>query len=281
VPGNLLSIPRPPVFIKYIEVSTRQSSPGNPDLLPAVLELYPLNVRERNVKKKKGGGKKVKAEEEGQGEEEQDASQEAAASDEEPNDAKPRDEKTGPRKKRRRGTNGDKASLEFLAYAPPPTPAGLIPVTTISAENPEYSAETHPVSLILEPFPTIYWLTNPSLKRAISIIEDTHLGVPTLEKRLTADDVAQMKAAHEKYAAHRLSLITEADRASIESDYPHFLAKLASTGIAGIDYRDNPGRIKCLHAHSAHYLANGPGSEDNIVGKKTIEWCRELKLIDF
>jgi len=93
VPGNLLQVPTPPLTITYIATSTRQISPSDPDLLPPVLELYPLNAREMHVKKKKGGSK---------------------SGDKQPEDAETGANAgvtiVGARKKRRRGTNGDKVS---------------------------------------------------------------------------------------------------------------------------------------------------------------------------
>jgi len=88
-----------------------------------------------------------------------------------------------------------------------------------------------------------------------------------------------MHLAHTKYSAHRLSLLTPGDHATITTEHPHFIKALTSTGVAGIDYKTNPGRVKCLHAHAAHFLSGGPGSEENCVGRWTVEWCEELELI--
>jgi hypothetical protein len=141
------------------------------------------------------------------------------------------------------------------------------------------------VALILEPFPTIYWLANPSLSRAVSILEDKHGGIKALEARLPPGSAAlkSMAEAHAKCAKRRVALLEPADLAELRASFPSFLEKLAGTGVAGIDFGKSPGKVKCLHAHVAHYLGGwgGGGGEDNVVGRWAVEWCRELGLINF
>jgi len=84
-------------------------------------------------------------------------------------------------------------SNDFLLYAEPSTqlPDPATPSLPISAVSAADATDATSLTLIMEPFPTIYWLTNPSLKRAISIVEDNHRGIPTLEKKMTPADVAR------------------------------------------------------------------------------------------
>jgi hypothetical protein len=95
------------------------------------------------------------------------------------------------------------------------------------------------------PFPTIFWLTCPELRKRISQVEgDGGLHKiqllaehnPTLRRRLIE--------AHQNYIAYRYLLVDGADKS-------HTVFR---TGVGGVN---NLTRIKCLHAHYAHYLATG------------------------
>ena len=125
-------------------------------------------------------------------------------------------------------------------------------------------------SVLIEPFPTMYWLTHPLLRALTSKLElgETH-SVKILETRLSTDDVALelMKAAHRAYGEARWQLLTDDDQAEMERrQWKESLA--GDAGVAGIR---KPFAIKCLHTHLAHYLSGGPGSEKNVVGKWVLE----------
>ena len=111
---------------------------------------------------------------------------------------------------------------------------------------------------IIEPFPTLYWLTSPTLRGTISKLElSKEYNVQKLETKLRSSPVylQQMKRAHESYGTTRWALLTQTDRAKIiQRGWKNALDE--SRGVAGI--RLNNGRydcVKCLHAHAAHYLA--------------------------
>lgn len=116
-------------------------------------------------------------------------------------------------------------------------------------------------SPLMEPFPTIYWVTHPRIKALISKLELDKWGTK-LEKRLQeeSDALESMQRAHKEYGQERYNMITTEDREWIQQR--KWDAAFAVTrGVAGIR---NYASIKCLHAHAAHYWS---GCQDNIVGK--------------
>mmetsp|Transcript_20644 Transcript_20644/g.44844 ORF Transcript_20644/g.44844 Transcript_20644/m.44844 type:complete len:463 (-) Transcript_20644:147-1535(-) len=115
-----------------------------------------------------------------------------------------------------------------------------------------------PPRQIIEPFPTLYWLTSPLLRTQISKLEiSKDHNVPTMEKRLRSSpsNLRQMERAHKSYGTKRWELLTPEDQTNILSR--GWKAALDDTrGVAGIRLKN--GRydcVKCLHAHAAHYLA--------------------------
>jgi hypothetical protein len=129
---------------------------------------------------------------------------------------------------------------------------------------------------LIEPFPTMYWLTDPLLKTLVSKLEigTTH-NCRVMEERLSAqgdDAIESMARAHAAYGQERWNTLTPTDVQWVVSR--NWKPALDSTrGVSGIK---KPIAVKCLHAHLAHYLSGGPGSTDNIVGKWTFEAILEL-----
>lgn len=123
---------------------------------------------------------------------------------------------------------------------------------------------------VVEPFPTMLWVTNPLLKIYISKLELENRG-RAFEERIQKDEalLASMKRAHRAYAKARQELLTEADREWIR-DQKWDGAFSLERGVAGIR---NFATIKCLHAHAAHYWS---GCQDNVVGKWVAEEVTEL-----
>jgi hypothetical protein len=123
---------------------------------------------------------------------------------------------------------------------------------------------------VLEPFPTMYWLTHPLLRIWVSKLEVNGYGVE-LEKRLASDPGARerMQRAHQSYGVARWRLLTAKDQAWIhQRKWGPALDE--SRGVAGIR---NHAAVKCLHAHTAHYLA---GCQDNLVGRWVVEKIRGM-----
>lgn len=122
---------------------------------------------------------------------------------------------------------------------------------------------------IVEPFPTIYWLTSPKLRILISKLEDMpKYCVRKMQERLRYDSEALscMEKAHFNYGQERWNLLTNQDKAEI---IRRKWELGTSRGVAGIHKID---AVKCLHTHTAHYLS---GEKNNIIGKWTVEALRE------
>ncbi len=118
---------------------------------------------------------------------------------------------------------------------------------------------------LVEPFPTMFWITHPRFKALISKMELQNRGIQ-YEKKLQEDPNAldSMKYAHLAYGEERQSMITSQDREFIhERRWESALD--TSRGVAGIR---NPGAVKCLHAHAAHFWS---GCKENVVG----QWVAE------
>ncbi len=104
-----------------------------------------------------------------------------------------------------------------------------------------------------EPFPTLFWLTCPYLVKAVDRLEAVGW-IGRLERRLAEDGALRegMERAHRRYIEARAALLSEDERRAIE---PRGLASgLLEKGIGGIADRR---RLKCLHLHVAHALADG------------------------
>jgi hypothetical protein len=249
---------------------------------PVVATLYPLAVRIRNVKKKKTGSSSESTE---------DA------------DAGSGRIKNG-RKKRRRGdcnefvfneplvqgssqlvkeatgkqegegaANKESAEGKGAAVDRKPVTGG----EKVMSKDWTIPSPTPSLTLLLEPFPTTFWLLDPLLIRAISVVEDIHNGVKTLEKRLAGDEQAQeeMAMAHKAYADTRLSLLSDSDLEAVTQR--KWIGGLGvSRGVGGIG---NFKMVKCLHTHTAHFLS-GPGGKRNTLGRWTMELIQQHGLLE-
>ncbi len=91
------------------------------------------------------------------------------------------------------------------------------------------------------PFPTLYYLTCPTLTSAVSTLEAEGL-MRRMQGRLASDGAlaTAYRAAHADYLARRAALGEVAE-------------------ISGISAGGMPDRVKCLHVMVAHSLACGPG----------------------
>jgi hypothetical protein len=114
-----------------------------------------------------------------------------------------------------------------------------------------------------KPFPSLYWLTDPILKKEIDKLEASGI-IKELENTLLPQNPEfkeRLVQDHKSYIQSRLNhLEKEEDTAHIKEEY---LQALKDKGIGGLsDYN----RVRCLHMHYAHYLA-----ESNCIG----EWMEE------
>ncbi|TNE98802.1 MAG: DUF501 domain-containing protein [Deltaproteobacteria bacterium] len=105
-----------------------------------------------------------------------------------------------------------------------------------------------------KPFPNLFWLTDPILKKEIDKVEATGL-IKNLENEiLKADDDFKNRLIqdHKNYIELRLKYMQEEE--DLKDLRPEYLEALKTKGIGGLsDY----SRVRCLHMHFAHYLVSG------------------------
>ena len=106
------------------------------------------------------------------------------------------------------------------------------------------------------PFPTIYWLSCPRLKKEISRLEASGL-VKKLENWLSKSTQMQQasRATHLNYIEKRKELFSKNLKNSEKKLIPEDFHKKGVGGIA--DFK----RVRCLHMHYAHFLV-----DDNFIG---------------
>lgn len=108
-----------------------------------------------------------------------------------------------------------------------------------------------------EPFPTIFWLSCPSLIEQLARLEHSRL-ITVLEARFATDPSlrASLFANHRAYIAERWNLLSVSDRRWLRNHGWHHA--YLQRGIGGITHWHH---LKCLHLHYAHHQAR-----HNVVG---------------
>jgi hypothetical protein len=126
-----------------------------------------------------------------------------------------------------------------------------------------------------KPFPTLFWLSCPYLVQEIDHLEaDGWIG--RLERRTAEDEElrAGMARAHERYIENRFALLSDGERRSMESRGQ--ASGLLEKGIGGIADRR---RLKCLHLHVAHALADENPVGAIVLGMLPAPECRPEQVI--
>lgn len=126
----------------------------------------------------------------------------------------------------------------------------------------------------VEPFPTLYWLTCPALRRTLSHLERDG-AIVRLESELGQDGTLrdQLRDDHRRYAAERWSLLSDDDRA--KADAAGYGPVLRQSGIGGQQELERSRlAIKCLHMHVAQHLACGNTLGRLILQRFEIQPCR-------
>jgi hypothetical protein len=103
------------------------------------------------------------------------------------------------------------------------------------------------------PFPTLFWMTCPILKREIGRVEATGI-IKELEEELLSkpEFFERLKNDHRRYREMRLKLFFDQGN-SLDDLSQTKRPMLTETGIGGIA---DPHFIKCFHLHYAHHLAD-------------------------
>jgi hypothetical protein len=251
---------------------------------PVVLKLYPLVLREETNESATKGRNKSRTRRRQQ---QLPKSEETLQGDDNP----PTEDDN---KNVQDGQDPEAATKRVASDNHPEPPS--VPTTT--------STSTSTSPNLVEPFPTIYWVTHPHIKALISKLELEGWGLE-LERRLALDEIAleSMVRAHASYGLERRALVTKDDWTMIESCHWEE-AFFTTRGVAGIrttahrrklkqkpqtsDNNNNhqfppppppptvAGKIKCLHAHAAHYWS---GCHDNRVGQWVAERVTELLVM--
>jgi hypothetical protein len=138
----------------------------------------------------------------------------------------------------------------------------------LAARCPHGEAQVIATSPLLpdgEPFPTLYWLTCPLLRKAVSKLESGDFR-ELLRRKIKASPAfaAALKRAESHYENERERWVREDGQ--IETVRAYFAGR---SGIGGT----KPGGLKCLHAHLAHFLAGG----ENPVGEEIAQTLSGLQ----
>jgi uncharacterized protein len=133
----------------------------------------------------------------------------------------------------------DAADLDAVARQLGREPRGVLAIAYRCPNGEPGVVKTTPRLPDGTPFPTLYYLTHPTLTAAASRLESSGL-MREMTERLQQDPqlAAAYRKAHESYLA---------ERDAIEP--------LGTTFSGG----GMPDRVKCLHVLIAHSLAKGPG----------------------
>lgn len=111
-----------------------------------------------------------------------------------------------------------------------------------------------------QPFPTMFWLTDPALNLALDRLEAGG-AIATLQAQVDADPTlgARMASDHRDHQSLRQRLWTQEQAQDVASSA--FAKVFESRGIGGIEADD---RIRCLHTWMASHLV-----VSNIIGEMT------------
>ena len=241
VPGNAIK-----VAARVSDVPLLQGYSCHPDE-PVVLQLYPLALRDenhggrvKNNRKSKHRTRKKKV-------------------------VPPKEEQRGQSLQAEDGNDESKTEVAEHENRDQTTVHAVDAAPTISPVPPSQEED----SFVVEPFPTLYWLTHPLLRILVSKMELQGMGIQ-FEQQLTkeAEAMALIHQANLAYGQERYDLLTSNDMDYIQQRNWERAFDPNHRGVAGIR---NFASVKCLHAHAAHYLSHGAGSQDNVLGKWVME----------
>ena len=158
----------------------------------------------------------------------------------------------------------------------------------------------------LTPFPTMYWLTDTHISRAISELERQGF-VRDFQAQLEHNHslAKEWLGCHDDYAVERWNLLSDQDREWLLHDDTDDEKKqrtvesmrdmIQNSGVAGTDHKGQKQEmtldealfvpsVKCLHSHYAHYRSqlSSHSGNSNVSGLNVIgEWTHKLLLEKF
>ena len=156
------------------------------------------------------------------------------------------------------------ADIQILAAQLGRTPRGVRAVLTRCRDGYPEVVLNSPLLSAEEPFPTVYWLTCPLLVKEIAVLENE--GWIARFQSMIEQDASSREAFAGAQAAYRESrkrMVTEIR--ALPAYAEEVLARVGIGGVADLS------KVKCLHAHYAHFLATGA----NPIGEKLHELIGE------
>tara|TARA_R110002072_G_scaffold276051_1_gene437512 strand:- start:254378 stop:254902 length:525 start_codon:yes stop_codon:yes gene_type:complete len=133
------------------------------------------------------------------------------------------------------------------------SPKGLYDVCRYNIDNQPAVIKVLPL-VDEKPFPTLYWLCCPLLKKEISHLEKNGL-IKEIEQKVFIENNAMLenlKVDHQRYQDQRVDLLKE-EKIPYEHLDDGMKEVIFKSGIAGImDWN----HIKCLHTHYAQHAAD-------------------------
>jgi len=150
------------------------------------------------------------------------------------------------------------------------------------------------------PFPTLYWLTCPSISRAIAEMErQGYVGRVEEILRSNSELTRQLVQCHREYAKERWDTLSEEDQSRLQQSESSSMFRIRQilelSGVAGtnITVDDNQlyvPSVKCLHAHYADFRSATSERIRNPVGQMVHEflvsdfssvvlWCKLSHLL--
>lgn len=131
-----------------------------------------------------------------------------------------------------------------------------------------------------EPFPTTFWLTCPYLDRKCGELE-SHQQISRLEEVFAVRSECVLMW-HLEYAALRKSLLAPLDMQEIAANNPGCIKAVLDYGVGGINYRESPQAVKCLHLQTAAWLGMGHHPASDWLEEKLDELeCRRISCRKF
>lgn len=146
-------------------------------------------------------------------------------------------------------------------------PRDLLAVVKRCYKNRPKVIATSPILEDGSPFPTVFWLTCPVLVKKVAQLEGQGW-IERLQALVEKDEglARRLLEAQRDYSGLRRRLIFSREiSARRRPDLPAGQAAVLEKGVAGVK---DLLKIKCLHAHYAHYLATGTNPVGELIHEK-------------